>query len=365
MKSHSPDYILLATSFFLIFLGFLILSSASSSYSEERFGSTFYFLSHQIIYGLIPGIILGIIVYKLPLNFFKKYGLLLFLINLLLLGLVFIPGLGLKISGASRWLKIGTFSFQPSEFLKVTFMLYLSAWLITLKEKKTKKSSQKFIAFSIIIGLVSLFLILQPDISTLGIIISIAILMYFISDTPLWHTALIVLTGIILLALLIKFTPYRMSRITVFLNPETDPMGKGYQIKQALIATGSGRISGLGLGMSRQKYGFLPQAISDTIFVILAEEMGFIGASILVLLFLIFLWRGFTIAKKSQDKFSQLLAVGITYWITIQAFINMAAMIKILPLTGVPLPFISYGGSALISEMAALGILLNISKNTG
>lgn len=161
---------------------------------------------------------------------------------------------------------------------------------------------------------------------------------------------------------LIKLAPYRAARLLVFLKPEIDPMGIGYQIKQALIAVGSGGISGLGLGMSQQRLGFLPQSISDSIFAILAEETGFIGCLILIFLFLIFLWRGFEIAKVSQNKFSQLAALGITSWITLQALTNIGSMIGILPLTGIPLPFISYGGSALVSELAGVGILLNISK---
>ncbi|MFQ6049469.1 MAG: FtsW/RodA/SpoVE family cell cycle protein, partial [Candidatus Paceibacterales bacterium] len=157
--------------------------------------------------------------------------------------------------------------------------------------------------------------------------------------------------------------PYRFARVSVFLNPETDPMGIGYHLKQALIAVGSGGVSGSGLGLSEQKFGFLPQSISDSIFAIFAEETGFIGSSILVLLFLIFFWRGFKIGKQRKDKFSQLAAFGITFWITLQAFVNISSMIGIFPLTGIPLSFISYGGSALISELVGVGILLNISKN--
>jgi len=162
---------------------------------------------------------------------------------------------------------------------------------------------------------------------------------------------------------LIKLAPYRAARLLVFLKPETDPMGMGYQIKQALIAIGSGGIFGLGLGTSGQRLGFLPQSMADSIFAIMAEETGFVGGLILIALFLVFLWRGFKIGKSSQNKFSQLLAVGISSWIVIQAFINIGSMVGILPLTGIPLPFISYGGSALVSELIGVGILLNISKN--
>jgi len=364
MKTHPPDYILLCTVVILIILGILILASVSTSYAQVKFGSTFYFLNHQIIYGLLPGLILGILAYKISLPVLKKICLFLFLTNLIFLAIVFLPKIGSRLYGASRWVDLGPFSFQPSEFLKVTFILYLSAWLVGIQEKNAKRTTKAFIAFFIIIGVVGLILILQPDISTLAIIVAVGLLIYFLSDTPIWHTFLVSLIGLAILIPLINFTPYRISRILVFLNPEADPMGQGYQIKQALITAGSGGIFGLGLGMSRQKFGFLPESISDAIFVIFAEETGFLGSTILIILFLIFIWRGFVIAKRSADSFSKFAALGVSIWIALQAFINIGGMISVLPVVGIPLPFVSYGGSALIAELIGTGILLNISKNT-
>jgi cell division protein FtsW len=186
--------------------------------------------------------------------------------------------------------------------------------------------------------------------------------MYFLANTPFWHTALILLIGLSSLIALIKIAPYRLERLTVFLNPGIDPMGIGFQVQQALIAVGSGGILGAGLGMGIQKFGFLPGVINDSIFAVLAEEAGFVGSIILIFLFLIFFWRGFRIAKLSQDKFSELTAYGITSWIIIQAFVNISSILGLLPLTGVPLPFISHGGTALITTLIGAGILLNISK---
>ncbi len=191
-----------------------------------------------------------------------------------------------------------------------------------------------------------------------------ALVMYFVASTPIWQTLSICLIAAGGLFALIKIAPYRLNRLLVFLKPATDPMGIGYQIKQALIAVGSGGIIGVGLGMSRQKFGFLPQSIGDSIFAIFSEETGFIGAFILVFLFATLAWRGFKIAKNCQDKFSQLLASGITFWIILQTFINIGSTVGILPLSGIPLPFISYGGTALVNELVAMGILLNISKQT-
>lgn len=286
-----------------------------------------------------------------------------------MVGMVLLPEIGTTFRGSSRWLSLGPISFQPTEFLKLTFILYLSAWLAGRTEKissrkKEKTFNETFLVFLIVIGLVSFFLIRQPDIGTLGVIFLTAMAMYFSANTPVWHSVLLTISAAGGLLILIKTAPYRLNRILVFLNPDLDPMGKSWQIKQSLIAVGSGGLLGLGLGMSRQKFGFLPHSVSDAIFAIFAEETGFIGVSILIFLFLVFLWRGFKIAKASHDKFSQFAALGITCWIVIQGFINTGALIGILPLTGIPLPFISYGGSALVAELLGIGVLLNISRSS-
>ena len=366
MVGKKPDYILLAGTAILMILGILILASVSASLSQEKFGNPYYFLKHQVFWGIIPGLILAFLVFRAPLDFLKKWAPFLLLINLILAAMVFLPKIGMSAGGASRWLSLGKITFQPSEFLKLTFILYLASWLASRSSLQKfggkKKNSQTFIAFLLVLGLIALLLIFQPDISTLGIIIAAGVLMYFLAETPLWHSILMILTGAGALYSLIKLTPYRMRRWTVFLNPEIDPLGMGYQIKQALIAVGSGGIFGLGLGMSRQKFGFLPHSISDSIFAIFSEETGFLGAIILILLFLLFLWRGFKISKEAKNRFSKLAALGISSWLTLQAFINIGAMIGILPIAGIPLPFISYGGTHLTAELMGVGILLNISK---
>lgn len=384
-KTSHPDYVLLIIAGALVVVGILILASVSPIFSWEKFQNSYYFLFHQLGLGLLPGIILAFFAYRLDLQFLKKWASFLLLLNLVMMGLVFLPGIGVKFGGARRWLSLGPVWLQPAEFLKLTFIIYLAAWLSSkaknlktekLKNLRTKKASKQLalsfvkrpilpetlFAFLVIVSIISLLLVLQPDISTLGIIIFVAGLLYFIAGTPLWQTFSILILGGAMLGLLIKIAPYRLARLLVFLNPGTDPMGTGYQIKQALIAVGSGGIFGLGLGMSQQKFGFLPFAMSDSIFAIFAEELGFVGTALLIVLFLLFLWQGFKIVKESSEPFCQLLAFGIISWITLQAFINMGAMVGFLPLTGVPLPFISYGGSALISQLTALGLLLNISK---
>lgn len=368
-KKHQPlDHVLFVITSILIILGILILMGVTASLSQKRFGTAYYLVGHQILFGLIPGLILGTIVFRTPIISLKKIAPFLLLGNLVLLGMVFLPKIGTGFGGATRWVSLGPISFQPSEFLKPVFFLYLATWLSSRTGKKrTTKTSKKglnenLITFLIIVGLISLFLILQPDFSTLVIIIFVAVLMYFGAETPLWHGLLVISIVIGALLVLVNIAPYRMERFLVFLNPETDPMGIGYQIKQCLMTVGSGGISGLGLGLSRQKFGFLPGSMSDSIFAVFSEETGFIGSVFLISIFLGFLWRGFKIARESQEKFSKLCALGITSWIVIQAFVNIGSMIGILPLTGIPLPFISYGGSALIAELIGTGILLNISK---
>jgi len=352
----------------LVLIGILVLSSVSAVFSQEQTGTPTYYLFHQMTYGLIPGLLLGTAAFVISLSWWKKWAFTLLLANVVLMALVFVPKLGLASGGAARWINIGVASFQPSEFLKLTFILYLSAWLAS-RVKKTSVQKQErnrnvtLLPFLVIMAGIVFLLALQSDLSTLGVVVAVAALMYFSSPTPLFHSMvlflLIVGTGIAL----IRIAPYRMKRILVFLNLNADPQGIGYQIKQALIAVGSGGIFGLGLGMSNQKFGFVPQTMSDSIFAIFAEETGFVGSIILIFLFLFFLWRGVSIARRNRDTFSQLCAIGISSWIVLQALVNIGAMIGLVPLTGIPLPFVSYGGSHLAAELMGVGILLNISKS--
>ena len=359
-----PDYVLIGSVVILILLGVVILTSVSAALSQEKFNSPTFYLFHHLIFGLIPGVLLGFVAFKIPLARFKKWSPILLLINLFLLVLVFIPKIGMTLGGARSWVNLGITSFQPSELLKLTFILYLASWLSAKTEKVKKNFSTTLIAFFAVIGLISALLFLQPDVGTLGIIVITGFLMYFLAGTPWKHALLIIFAVIALLALSFNFAPYRLDRLLVLINPSIDPMGISYQIKQALIAIGSGGIFGRTPGMGIQMFGFLPQPMADSIFACFAEEWGLIGSLSLIFLFLIFIWRGFAIAKNTPDKFCQLTALGLSVWIALQAFVNIGSMVGILPLTGIPLPFISYGGSALVAELIGLGILLNISKNS-
>ena len=380
MVKKQFNYFLFFLVVFWVGFSFLFFACLSAPVSLQRFGNTNYYLFHQLLFGLLPGIILGFTAYKISLQSFKKWSLALVLINLGLLFLVFFPKIGASAGGASRWIHFGIGSFQPSEFLKITAILYLSTWIAskfsegrgghpaTDWKSITKKGYYNiiyiFIPFVIFLGLIFVALYLQRDASTMGIIAITLLVLYFSAKTPLWHTILVLISGASILLFLIRFEPYRLARWSVFLHPDIDPLGKAFQLRQSLISLGSGGVFGRGLGMSTQKFGFLPEVMSDSIFAIVGEELGIIGCVAFIVAFILFLWLGIKIAKKSNDKFAKMTAIGIVVWITLQAFINIASVAGIFPLTGIPLPFLSYGGSHLAVELIGVGLLLNISKNT-
>lgn len=375
MKIKHPGPSLLVVVATILFLGIAFLATISAPASLKNFDTTSYYFLHQLIYGVALGAVLGLIAFLLPIKIIRKLAPFALLICLIFLALVLLPQFGLRFWGANRWINLGGVVFQPSEFLKIFVILYLASWLksrltpdargaASLKPKsRAEKTRGMLIPFMIFLTVVSIMLILQPATTTLGIIGLIMLFMYFSSGTPVWHSVVIILVAIAVLTLLVVMQPYRLSRLTTFLNPEIDPMGKGLQTKQALIAVGSGGITGRGLGASSQKFGFLPQSMTDSIFAVLAEESGLIGSIVLILLFLLFLLFGIIIARRANDKFCQLAALGIVFWIVLQGFVNISAMVGISPLGGVPLPFISYGGSHIVSELIGVGILLNIARH--
>ncbi len=361
-SDKKPSKILFLSVATLVLLGILILASVSAVFSIERFGKSSYLLEHQFLRGFLLGLLGAIIAFFMPLEKIKKLSPWFFVICLVLLGILAFSKIGMKIFGAVSWLKIGELSFQPSEFLKPALIVYLAAWLA--KDELFKKSIKvkPLLPFLLILGVVAALLIAQPDVGTFGVIALIAAAMFFIAKTPLWQNFSLWGLGAVSFIALVKLAPYRFDRWLVFLNPGLDPMGKSYQIGQSLIAIGSGGATGLGLGLSRQKFGFLPQTIGDAIFPVFAEETGFLGSVILIGVILFFVWCGFSVCAKIKDRFSQIAGSGICIWIGLQALINIGSMTGLLPVTGVPLPLVSYGGSHLAAELIGLGILMNIAK---
>jgi len=361
--SGKADAVLVYAIFGLLVFGLIAIASAGVGYARTRFGDEYYFFKRQLLFGIFPGLVILFVVKNIDYRIWKKFSFLAFVGSIIALILVFVPGFGTKIYGANRWLQLGPFSFQPAEMLKISLILYLAAWLESRREK-IADFYEGLMPFVMIVALVSFLLIKQPDIGTLGVTILIAMSIFFVSGAKISHMLLMGGVGMAALLALIKFESYRMDRLLVFLHPELDPRGIGYQINQALLAIGSGGIFGVGLGHSLQKFNYLPEPVGDSIFAIIGEELGFFGEFVLIMLFVVLFLRGLRIAKNAPDMFGKLVATGIVSWITFQAFINIAAISGLIPLTGIPLPFISYGGTSIIFLLTSVGILLNISKQT-
>ncbi len=353
---HSPlDWYLLAVVLILLAFGVLMVYDASSSSALRDFGDKYYFLKDQLKWSLLG--IAGMVGASF-FNYRRFYKLspLILIGSLALLALVFIPGFGIRAYGAHRWINLHFFVLQPSEFAKLALIIYLSAWF-------ANREKGRLLPFVVLLVIFVTLILLEPDMGTAIILSGMGLIMYFLSEAPLWHgLALLPFAGVGAFLLILR-SSYRLKRLTTFLDPSADPLGASYHIRQVLIALGSGGLLGLGLGNSRQKYSYLPEATTDSIFAIIGEELGFIGAIILLAAFAFVFLRGFRIALKAGDKFGKLLAAGIVSWLALQTIVNLGSMVAIIPLTGVPLPFVSYGGSALVTEMVAVGILLNISKN--
>ena len=368
-KKHPPDYFLLIIAAVLTLWGLFAVGMTSLPLSQQRFGNPWNYLQGQLI-RLTIGIACGLILYKLPLKTFKKLAPLAFASSLILALLVFAPALGVKIAGGQRWINIGGgFLIQPSEFLKIAFIIYLAAWLGKSQTMPNKKKTKEILLpFLVVATVVFAILIAQSDLSTLGILMVVCLAMYFISSTPLWHSLLIAGTGALGLTTFILFEPYRLKRWLVFMNPESDPLNRGFQLRQALMAIGSGKLRGIGegfgLGLNNPQVGLLPAPLTDSIFAIIGKGWGFLGASLFVALIVLFFWRVLKIAKKLGASFEGLTVFGIGVWLVFQSFFNVGGMIGLLPMGGVPLPFFSYGGSHIIAEMMALGVLLNFSRLT-
>jgi len=365
----NPDFILLAAVTAALVFGVLILSSASALLSQSKYHDSYYLIRHQLFFGIIPGLIAGMVAYRISIKYLRKGAPLLLLISVILLLLIFVPGIGFSAGGAQRWIHLGFTNVQPSEVLKPIFIIYLASWLSSRVAGAARRSDKKkelgstLGAFLVVMGLVGFLLLKQPDLSTFGIIAVTAFAMYFLSGTPLKHTFFMIIAGAALLSALVYFEPYRFERFSSWLSPESDPLGRSFQANQALILVGSGGVFGQGFGSSSSKYNILPELIGDSVFAPYAYEVGFAGCVLLVVVFAVFAWRGFRVARPDQDKFEYLVASGITIWIALQAMVNIFSTLRLIPLSGVPLPFISYGGTAIAMELAAVGLLLNFSRH--
>lgn len=346
----------------LVVFGLVMLSSAGTIEGQRRFGDAYYFVRHQLLFGVLPGLAAMYLLSRIPYLFWKKVSLILLAAGFGLMLLVFVSGLGLTLNGAESWVSVAGYTFQPVELLKLVLIIYLAAWC-SGRDERTRKWAYGITPFLIVMGLAGALLVLQPDLGGLILIAVIGLGVYFLAGVPVRDLAIVVLVALVAVSALVAFEPYRLNRIKAFIDPSVDPRGISYQVNQSLIAIGSGGLWGVGYSDSTQKHGFLPETIGDSIFAIIAEELGLLGSLFTIGLFLALFHTLVSIAKASSDRFGRLYVLGVAVWITTQAFINIAAVSGIAPLTGLPLPFISYGGTATITLLAAMGIVWNLARS--
>lgn len=338
----------------------MMVYSASAVLAFHEFGDKFYFFKRQAIFAGL-GLVSMFFMMNVNYSLWKKWAPIFLIICFALLVLVLIPGIGDVRGGARSWLGISSFGIQPSEFMKLAMIMFLAKWLSNEQQKITQFTKGLLPPLGLVFFAFGLIM-LQPDLGTGAVMVGASMILIYTAGARMKHLGGLAMIGVVGLIGLIIAAPYRLKRITSFLDPWSDPLGGGYQIIQSLFAIGPGGLVGLGLGMSRQKFSYLPEPQTDFIFSILAEELGFIGGITLILLFLVVVWRGVRVAIAAPDTFGSLLAIGITSIIGVQVLINIGVVIGMMPVTGITLPLVSYGGSSLTLLLTGLGILLNISR---
>ncbi len=359
-KNPRIDRVFLISIMLLTGIGFLIFMSASMGLLLRN-ESVYSLVAIKQFIGLIIGCVAFFIMSKINYKNLRKYSFYIMISAIVINLLLFIPYITVHHGGATRWIDLGLITFQPSEFLKIAFIIYFSAWLSGVRDK-IQEFKTSILPYLIIVGILGFILLAQSDTDTLVVIAITGIIMLFISGARIRDLAILSLVLLIAISSIIYIRPYARQRFMTFINSSGDPQGAGYQIQQSLIAIGSGGITGKGFGQSIQKFSYLPEPMGDSIFAVGAEEFGFIGSIGLIFLYIFFLFKSIKISTKSPDNFSGLLVVGIAILIIIESFMNISSMLGIIPLSGMPLLFVSHGGTALIIALAAAGIIANVSK---
>ncbi|MFP4015655.1 MAG: stage V sporulation protein E [Halanaerobiales bacterium] len=357
---QAPDYILFFVVITLMAIGLIMILSASSIRALADYNDSFYLFKHQLVWSLV-GIGAMLVFMNIDYHLYQKHAMLVLLIIMIALVLVLIPGIGRVAGGSRRWINLGPIGIQPSELAKLGLVIYLSAYFAK-KGERIKSFTGGLLPPLIILGVIFLLILMEPDLGTAVSIAGTFFIMIFAAGANGSHLFLLVLASIPMLGFFIYSEPYRKERFLAFLNPWADPLDTGYHIIQSLLALGSGGVFGVGLGQSKQKFLYLPEPGTDFIFAVLGEELGLIGTLLVLLLFFFFAWRGLKIASSVPDMFGSMMAVGITAMVIIQAMINIGVVTSSMPVTGITLPFISYGGTSLVIMLSAVGILLNISR---
>ncbi|HJV44821.1 MAG TPA: stage V sporulation protein E [Bacillota bacterium] len=353
----TPDFIIIVSTLLLLAIGVVMVYSSSAVVAIGK-GDPFFFTKRQLIFALL-GIVSMFFTMNIDYWVWKKWSKVGIITCFALLVVVLI--IGKEVNGAKSWLGVGAFGIQPAEFTKLAMAVFLAKWL-SENQKDIVSFKRGLMPALGLSGAAFALIMLQPDLGTGTVLMGTAVLMIFVAGCQIKHLMSLALLGVAGFAGLILAAPYRIKRITAFVDPWQDPLGAGYQLIQSLYAIGPGGVMGLGLGMSRQKFYYLPEPYNDFIFSILAEELGFIGGSLVLLLFLLILWRGMRVAITAPDQFGSLLAVGIVGMIAIQVVINVGVVTGMFPVTGITLPFLSYGGSSLTLMLTGVGVLLNISR---
>lgn len=354
------NLLLFISTIIICIFGIIMITSSSYIWAEYKFNDPYKFMKSQIIF-FILGLIIMIFVSKIDYHIYYKYANKIFLGIIILLILVLIPGIGIVRNGSRSWFGVGNLGIQPSEFMKLGIIIFISKYMV--KNNRNLRDIKKGVLP--ILGLVLFvfgLVMLEPDFGSGMIIMMIAISLFFVGNVNMKFFAGLGILGVIGITVLILIAPYRLERILSFINPWSDPLGSGFQIIQSLYAIGPGGLFGYGFGNSRQKHFYLPEPQTDFIFSIISEEFGFLGCLIVVSLFLTIIITGFRISKKCNDMFGKFLGFGITFWIAFQATLNLMVVVGLIPVTGVTLPFLSYGGSSLLILMTSVGVLLNISR---
>ena len=345
---------LISMTLILLIFGLIMVYSASVAEGARDFGSKWHFVLLQLRWAG-AGLLGMLVVSRIPPRVWEKLAPAIATIGLLLLLLVAIPGIGTKVQGARRWIATPLINIQPAELMKFIEVVYLSSWLARRKVSLAQ--------FGFFVALIGGLVMLQPDMGTTLVLTSIAILMYFLHGYPIKNLLLLGGVGLVIGSLLIIAEPYRLARVKTFLDPTHDTTGSSYHMRQVLLALGSGGMTGVGIGRSRQKYEYLPEATTDSIFAVAGEEMGFLGAVMLIASFIYFLSLVLKVAAHARDSYAASLAAGVAAWIGTQVVLNLAAMVAFTPLTGIPLPLVSYGGSALVTMLAGVGLVLSVARS--
>ncbi|HMA34983.1 MAG TPA: putative lipid II flippase FtsW [Chloroflexia bacterium] len=361
--NRRPDYWILAAVISLCLVGLVMVYSASyaEALAADPSNPALFALKH--LQSLLTGAVLLVIFTAVPYPFWRRISVPAMGLTLLLLVLVLIAPAAISpdINGAHRWIQLGPFSMQPSELCKLVLVLYIADWL-SQKGQKVRDLTYGLIPFGVVMGMIAFLVLREPDMGTTLVLIAIGVAIFFIAGAHMIHFLASTVMGGFVFYLLMFTASYRSNRFATFIDPDSDPLGAGYHISQSRMALGSGGLFGLGLGAGRQKFGWLPEQFTDTIFAVLGQEWGFIGAVLLLVLFGLLIFRGTRTALRARDSYGTLLATGITAWIGVQALINIGSVCGAIPFTGITLPFISYGGSSLAVTMAGVGLLLNISR---